>query len=97
MFPDLTDSSKLDKAGAESSDWTNSKQVHVIEATKCAIANIPQQKVLDTTVSINWCAIGQQGQGRICNLQIPVQEGGSGSSTMDRRGESESRGPQNGL
>ncbi|KAF8459403.1 PUA-like domain-containing protein [Terfezia claveryi] len=34
MFPELTDPSKLDNAGAESSDWTKSKPVRVIRSDK---------------------------------------------------------------
>ena len=34
MFPDLTDPEKLDKTGAESDDWTNSKEVRVIRSDK---------------------------------------------------------------
>ncbi|RPB18692.1 hypothetical protein L211DRAFT_853869 [Terfezia boudieri ATCC MYA-4762] len=49
MFPELTDPSKLDKAGAESSDWKQSKPVRVIRSDKMRHSKYAQQKVMDTT------------------------------------------------
>ncbi|KAF8449581.1 hypothetical protein BGX38DRAFT_1187918, partial [Terfezia claveryi] len=41
---------------------------------------------------VRYWPMARKGQGRVCDVQVPVQEGRSGSSTMDRRRGSDGRG-----
>ncbi|RPB18701.1 hypothetical protein L211DRAFT_853875 [Terfezia boudieri ATCC MYA-4762] len=107
MFPELTDPSKLDKAGAESSDWKQSKPVRVIRSDKMRHSKYAQQKVTDTTgrtirLQHNGPKRGKQGSKTKTIAALAITgygydgiykpEGRSGSSTMDRRAGSEGRG-----